>query len=137
MRCRSTDRTNEQGVNAMTEQQKKVILRLRKHGLSYADISNITGISVSTIKAHFYRHKQLDAIRCKLCGKIVPQGDSIREKHFCDSRCYGRWWRSQAERPRTVYKKECAFCGKPFKAVSKKQQKYCSRACFNAARKAG
>ena len=125
----------------MTEQQKKDILRFRDAGMSYRQISERTGISVSSIKTMVFRQKQTPArdqgIRCKWCGKIVPQPDTARVRHFCNRRCYVRWWQSTAEHPRTVYDKECAYCGKPFQSISNKKQKYCSADCYHAARKAG
>ena len=119
----------------MTEQQKKDIQRLRKYKRTYAEISEITGVSINTIKVFFHRNKQPDTIRCKFCGKNISQDDSFREKHFCDRRCYRRWWECQPGRKRTEYKKTCAICEQPFTAVSKKQQKYCSVACYQKAKK--
>ena len=122
----------------MTENQKKQIDVCRKNGLTISATADATGLSVSAIKSYCSRRNEAEQpseFHCKFCGAALMQTEKHREKHFCNQSCYFRWRYVQGDIKRTVYKKQCAHCGKTFDAVSKKEQKYCSRACFQKSRK--
>ena len=122
----------------MTERQKKQIDVCRENGLTISATADATGLSVSAIKSYCSRRNEAEQpsdFHCKLCGAALMQTEKHREKHFCNQSCYFRWRYAQGDLKRTVYEKKCAYCGKPFTAESKKEQKYCSRACFYKARK--
>ena len=127
----------------MTKKQMQQIDAGRASGQTYKEISESLGIPVSTIKSYFARAtvqpKQEPMVirKCQYCGTALEQKTVSRSARFCGNRCYRLWWEKHAARPRTVYEKVCAGCGKPFSTVSKKNQKYCSAACFYASRKAG
>ncbi|MBQ7540921.1 MAG: RNA polymerase subunit sigma-70 [Clostridia bacterium] len=124
----------------MTEKQKKQIDVCRENGLTISAIADVTGLSVSAIKSYCSRRNEAEPpsdFHCKFCGAALMQTEKHREKHFCNQSCYFRWRYAQGDIKRTVYQKKCAHCGKPFTAASKKEQKYCSCACFYAARKVG
>jgi len=121
----------------MTENQKKQIDECRDNGLTISSIADVTGLSVSAIKSYCSRRNEAEQpsdFHCKLCGAALMQTEKHREKHFCNQSCYFRWRYSQGDLKRTVYEKQCAHCGKPFTAASKKEQKYCSRSCFYKSR---
>ncbi len=121
----------------MTENQKKQINICRKNGLTISETAAATGLSVSAIKSYCSRRnnsEQPSDFHCKFCGAALMQTEKHREKHFCNQSCYFRWRYSQGNLKRTVYEKKCAYCGKAFTAASKKEQKYCSRDCFNKSR---
>ena len=121
----------------MTENQKKQIDECRDNGLTISSIADVTGLSVSAIKSYCSRRnnsEQPSDPHCKYCGAELTQMEGHRQKHFCDQSCYFRWRYAQGDLRRTVYKKKCVHCGKNFTAASKKEQKYCSHACFQQSR---
>ena len=70
---------------------------------------------------------------CKWCGKELPPSRT-KTIHFCNGHCYNLWWHANREK-RKAYHRTCLTCGKEFTVYSKKQQKYCSPACFYAERR--
>ena len=118
----------------MTEFQKNKIDECRENGMTITEIADATGISVSAIKSYLSRKNET---HCKYCGAALTQTEGYKEKQFCNQSCYFRWRYERGELKRTVYEKKCAHCGKPFTAVSKKERKYCSRACFRKSRGGG
>ena len=103
----------------MTELQKKQIETCRENGLTFAEIADVTGLSVGAVKSYFSRKTQEETVvRCRFCGAVVAQPRSRREKHFCNQSCYFRWWYIQGDLKRTVYEKVCVYCGKPFTVES-------------------
>ena len=129
----------------MNERERNNILKLRAKGLSFLAIAETLGISVGTVKTVCSRNKaaverlQQPIIEryCLECGALLENTVTGNNKRFCSKQCYYRWWQKQAKNPRTAYKKVCPNCNNTFYVKSKKTQKYCSRACFYAARKAG
>ena len=126
----------------MTLQQRNAILALRESGTSMRKIAETLGLPLNTVKSFCYRSKTTQKetehlICCNYCGSIIKQKSNSTVRHFCDRHCYIKWWHCQSGRSRTVYHKECLYCGKLFDALSKKTQRYCSIACFQASRKAG
>lgn len=115
----------------MTEFQKNKIDECREKGLTISETADVMGLSVSAIKSYLSRKNETF---CKYCGAVLTQTEGHKEKHFCNQSCYFRWRYAQGDLKRTEYKKKCAYGGKTFTAVSKKEQKYCSRACFRKSR---
>ena len=69
----------------MTELQKKQIETCRENGLTFAEIADVTGLSVGAVKSHFSRKTHEETVvRCRFCGAVVSQPKSQREKHFCN-----------------------------------------------------
>ncbi len=126
----------------MTEQQRNTIFTLRASGAAMSEIAEAVCLPVGTVKSFCSRCKaprtETSAeIHCSYCGAPVIQRSGTAVRHFCDRHCYNKWWHSHNERGRTVYHKQCLHCGRPFDALSKKAQRYCSAACYQAARKGG
>lgn len=72
-----------------------------------------------------YQREQGNTHPCPVCGKEV-----INSKTYCSQACY------EKGRPRTkTYPYTCAFCGK--QGTSSAPKKFCSKACYQAAVKAG
>ena len=120
----------------MTDQQKRQIEFCRAKGASVSTIAEMVGLPIGTVKSYCSRQKEseLPVQKCQYCGSPIMQTEGRKAKHFCNQSCYFRWRYSQGDLKRTAYKKKCAHCGKTFDAVSKKEQKYCSRDCFNKSR---
>lgn len=129
----------------MNEQERNRILALRAQGMTFLTIAEKLGISVGTVKTVCSRNKVIvEQMKqpqighcCLKCGTPLESFAAGKQKRFCSQKCYYRWWQEHAENPRKEYKKVCTNCHNTFFAMSKKSQKYCSRACFYAARKAG
>ena len=115
----------------MTENQKNQIDECRENGMTISETADATGLPLGTVKSYCRRREseQPDTV-CKYCGAPLTHTEGHKEKHFCNQSCYFRWRYAQGDLKRTEYKKKCAYCGKTFTIVSKKKQKYCSRACF-------
>lgn len=133
----------------MTDEQKETIRGLRNQGLSYRQVSDETGISVSTLKSFCRRDFGKAAIKvkaphpagsgqavCRFCGKPVIQTPGKRKREFCDDRCRSRYWvKHRSELPKKVtYTYTCAYCGKEFTVYGKRERKYCSQECYFADR---
>ncbi len=127
----------------MNSAQMQKIDALRAAGRSYREISDALHIPVSTIKSYCSRPEKPPKPKpsvskvCLYCGAALNPKSKTRPARFCNNRCYRLWWQEHSKKPRTVYEKVCAGCGKPFSVASKKTQKYCSYECFRSAGKAG
>lgn len=68
---------------------------------------------------------------CEYCGDSYRTYESWRDsKRFCSQACHHAWRRERRERT-------CAQCGRTFQARNVEvPSKYCSRLCFDAARRA-
>ena len=128
------------GADYVTELQKTDIITLRSRGLKYKEISDKTGVNISTVISYCRRNAtKLDSNRnfCGFCGKEYDVDNYHRRKGFCSDGCYYKWWLKQNDgRKRTNYKKKCANCGKAFTSLSK-HQKFCSADCYHRSRQRG
>ena len=127
----------------MTQKQKQQIAAMKKEGLTIMTIAELTGLPLGTVKSYCHRNKnEILALNttvfngcCKYCGMPITPTPGKRVKQFCDRTCYNRWWHAQSNHPRMFYKRVCAHCGKTYGTL-RKGQKYCSVACYQAARRA-
>ncbi|MDR1260537.1 MAG: RNA polymerase subunit sigma-70 [Oscillospiraceae bacterium] len=123
----------------MPRLQKDEIPRMRREGMSYAQIASVLGLSANTVKSYCQRN-DLGGVAaigagsgaCAHCGKPVNQTVGRKEKRFCSDTCRMAWWREHPERlnKKAVYKLVCAGCGKPFESYGNKNRKYCSHGCY-------
>ena len=147
----------------MTEKEKTHITTLRERGYTYKQISDETGIGLSTVKMHFNRmlaHQHPACVEitsntpvapiettnaastehdpvCLQCGEPLGKDISGRRR-FCSDRCRIRWWMEHPEQLRNAKKHQhqCPICGKMFFAY--KPAQYCSLDCYHhSRRKAG
>jgi len=76
---------------------------------------------------------------CRECGKPLVQIEGMKRRVFCSKDCRVKWWKKHPEQlnRKAVYQFTCPHCGKPFSAYGNSKRKYCSHACYIAARFGG
>lgn len=130
----------------MTNEQKMLLISLRKDGLGYKRIADRIGISENTVKSFCRRNAGVVIIQeskedscCKCCGKLIEQNPKRKEKKFCSDACRMKWWNShldQVER-KAIYEYTCPACGRKFSVYGDAKRKYCSHKCYVAHRFGG
>ena len=121
----------------MTEQDRTAIITMRENGASFSAIARTLDVPLGTVKTVCTRGQKTNTFTgtfCLNCG--TPIRNSSQGKRFCSRHCYNKWWHANHS-VRTLYHQTCPVCGQEFAVSSKKNQKYCSIACFQAGRKAG
>lgn len=127
----------------MTEHQKSEIIRMRNKGMSFSQISDITGLSRNTVKS-FCRRQNItaqsetpaeymsDKLICKQCGKELHPTPGQKIPKFCSAACRTKWWNAHPEKVnrKAIYNFTCANCGKSFTAYGNKGRKFCSHECY-------
>lgn len=132
----------------MTEEQKKQIETYRKNGYGYKQISNLTGLSLNTIKSFCRRNKLMDAdlqgssnqiICCEQCGKPVEQKEHRKRKRFCSDFCRNKWWNSHLDmvNRKANYEITCPCCKSTFVVYGNANRKFCSHKCYTEYRFGG
>lgn len=132
----------------MTNLQKERIAQMRGGGKSYAAIAAALGVSENTVKSYCRRNglgadyiadqTPSEGNACANCGKPVEQRLGTKRKRFCSDKCRLAWWSAHPEamNRKAVYSFICPTCGVVFEAYGNARRKYCSRACYGAARRA-
>ena len=127
----------------MTTQEIEKIKALQDKGYGYRKIATETGISINTVKSYIKRHPVNVVVEaavvkyCLHCGKPLTRYFANKEKRFCDAKCRMAWWnnhRSEVQQ-KTFHKKICPSCGIEFAVYGKKNQKFCSKACYGISRR--
>jgi len=130
----------------MTTAQTKRLIYLRSKGESYAKIAATLGISENTVKSYSRRNnlgadyisEQITAESdiCENCGRLLKHTRGAKRKRFCSDKCRLAWWNAHPEavNRKAMYSFVCPTCGTKFEAYGNAKRKYCSRACFSAAR---
>lgn len=124
----------------MTNAQKAIIADLQKRGFGYKKISTLTGIALSAVKSHCQRHPITpEESKCPVCGKELVQLPHKKKKTFCSDKCRLTWWKQHSEviNRKTFTTHICKHCNCSFTSYGNSARTYCSRDCFNAARKRG
>ena len=124
-------------MTVMTQGEQSAALMLIRDGAGYKRIASQLGLPVNTVKS-FCRKVAAGATHtCPNCGKPVPQKPHRKEKRFCSDRCRVEWWNHHREqiRHKSAIKVICKHCGKEFESYGKCQRVYCSRECYDAARR--
>ena len=119
----------------MTQTERDEIVRLKESGKTYKEISDITGICISTVKSVYSRTstKQNDKVYyCKQCGKKLLMIKGKREKVFCSDKCRMYFWRTHKKLMNCtkLVKIECPTCHIIFNDYEIKKRKYCCWNCF-------
>lgn len=126
----------------MTEAQKEQVRFLRCEGLGYGAIAARLDISENTVKS-FCRRNHLTGVAskepvlvCRNCGGPLPQKPKRKQRKFCSEACRRAWWKQHPEliHKAAFYPATCAHCGREFQSYGNKNRKYCSHACYIAAR---
>ena len=124
----------------MTEMQKNQILEMRSNGMGYGTIAATLSVSEGTVKSFCRRHqpiaKSLPNASCKQCGNVLQNTPGHRQKIFCSEKCRQLYWREHHEQMqcRALIRSVCPACGKSFSDYAGHNRKYCSHACYIAAR---
>ena len=127
----------------MTNGEKMLVARQRRQGLGYAEIARKLGMSVNTVKSYCQRNSikpvgkvtVLEKNTCRQCGNTLEHTPGRKKKQFCSDTCRMRWWHDHREMSKTARGAKCAACGREF--ITDRVQKYCSHACYIAARFGG
>ena len=128
----------------MTTQEIERIKELQNKGYGYRKIATETGISINTVKSYFKRHTAKNSVvetvvakTCLHCGKPLTFYFATKEKRFCSDKCRMAWWNAHRSdvQHKTFHKKICPSCGIEFAVYGKKDQTFCSRACFGISRR--
>ena len=126
----------------MTDAEKEKIRFFRMEGLGYGAIAVRLGLSENTVKSFCRRNhltgvaaKEADTV-CRHCGQSLAELPGRKGRKFCSEACRRAWWKAHPELvDRTAfYLMTCARCGKEFKSYGNQKRKYCSHACYIAAR---
>jgi endogenous inhibitor of DNA gyrase (YacG/DUF329 family) len=129
----------------MTRVQTDRIAALRAAGESYAAIADALGLSENTVKSYCRRNNigtsaapatEPECSCCRQCGKELEQTPGIKTRKFCSSQCHAAWWAAHPDHlhKKAVYRFTCPVCGTEFESYGNKGRKYCSHACYVAAR---
>mgnify|MGYP000032197955 CR=1 FL=1 len=127
----------------MTNGEKLMIAQQRRQGLGYTEIARKLGMSVNTVKSYCQRNgiKPVGKMliqsdnACRQCGSMLQHTPGRKKKQFCSDVCRMRWWHEHREMSKTARGAKCAACGREF--ITDRAQKYCSHACYIAARFGG
>lgn len=124
----------------MTAIQQEQLTLLRKQKKSYAEIAQITNMTVNTIRVYCHRHGLTDEdlkglCFCEQCGSPI-QRSSGKKKRFCSDVCRMNWWNAHQElvQRKAFYQMTCQCCGKEFLSYGNRNRKYCCRSCYIAGR---
>ena len=114
----------------MTQTERDKIVRLKESGKTYKEISDITGICVSTVKSIYSRTitKQNDKVYyCKQCGKKLVIIKGKRQKVLCSDKCRMYFWRTHKKLMNSTkfVRIECPACHIVFNDYENKKRKYC------------
>ena len=127
----------------MPNGEKMLIAQHRRQGLGFAEIARKLGMSVNTVKSYCQRNGIKPAGKtavqsgstCRQCGYTLEHTPGRKKKQFCSDACRLCWWHDHREMSKTAIGAKCAACGREF--VTDRAQKYCSHACYIAARFGG
>ncbi len=126
----------------MTDVQKEKIWYWRMEGLGYGGIAARLGLSENTVKSFCRRNdltgtaaKEASTV-CRHCGQPLAKSPGRKGRKFCCEACRRAWWKANPElvERKAFYIVTCARCGKEFESYGNKSRKYCSHACYIAAR---
>ena len=123
----------------MTQLEKQEIIKLKLAGNSYKQISELTGICISTIKSLCtrYNSKQNEIVEyCRFCGRKLSFTAGKKQKKYCSDKCRMSYWREHQCEMHSIriVKVECSVCHKEFNAYETKKRKYCCWDCYLDAR---
>ena len=133
------------GGATMTQNEKNIISRMRKQGVSYGNIAAHLGLSVNTVKSFCRRNKLQRSIEpelktqsalCPHCGEDIEKEPKRTNRKFCSEKCRREWWKTHdhSKNRRAFYSFICACCGSDFESYGNNKRKYCGHACYIKAR---
>ena len=92
---------------------------------SFCRRNNLTGVA-----------SKEPVVVCRNCGRPLPQYPKRKQRKFCSEACRRAWWKLHPEliHKAAFYPATCAHCGQKFQSYGNRKRKYCSHACYIAAR---
>ena len=133
---------NNGGVSVNDAQRQKII-QLRQAGQSFAQIADKVCLPKSTVKSFCYRHTaSADDVKqeprstvCPQCGKPLPER-RFKPRRFCSDECRAKYWAVHGDQivRRSAVDMTCPVCHRHFHDYAQRHRKYCSHACYIAAR---
>ena len=128
----------------MMDRNKQIIAHLCRQGMGHTEIARKLGLSANTVKSYCRRNGLKRTVQhiqtetnsaCRQCGSTLNHTPGRKRKQFCSNACRLRWWHDHREMSKTARGAKCAACGREF--ITDRVQKYCSHACYIAARFGG
>ena len=121
----------------MTWQEQRTVLKLLSGGAGYKKIATQLGLPVNTVKSFCRRQNGGTEQVCANCGAALVQTPHHKAKRFCSDRCRMAWWNAHQDQVnrKAVYVLTCKYCGKEFESYGNRKRVYCSRGCYDAARR--
>ena len=116
---------------------KAHIMSLRRKGYDYSTIASMTGYPKATIKSLVWRALNKQSVpKCENCGVKITNTPHKKPRRFCSDKCRFAWWNKHRDLlgGNGIIAHTCMYCGNEFENRCK-TSKYCSRECFQAARK--
>ena len=126
----------------MTDAQKEQVRYLRCEGLGYGAIATRLGISRIRSRAFAAATTSPEwlpkepVVVCRNCGRPLPQYPKRKQRKFAPRLAAahgGSCTRSLSIKPPSI-RPPCAHCGQEFQSYGNRKRKYCSHACYIAAR---
>ena len=135
----------------MTGEMKERLRRMRLSGKSYAEICASLRLKESAVRTYCSRNGLTDrelrgkqngcisGVQCQFCGAPIVQVQKQKPRKFCSDTCRMAWWAEHRDEMvrKAYYTIHCQTCGKAFNSYGNKERKYCSKACFFAAKTHG
>ncbi len=130
------------GGKTMTVDEKERIHKMRNNGSTFAQIAEVLGKSVGTIKSYCSRNNisigdiefytDEDNIHCMQCGNKLIHTPKRKAKRFCSDICRHAWWNNNRNKiiKKTAVKSACVYCDAPFESYDNENRKYCSHNCY-------
>ena len=122
----------------MTNEQKRIITRMREKLCSYAEIADALGLPFNSVKSFCFRNDLTtealtkEAKVCKNCGKPIVSKSKTKPRIFCCDACKLAWWKKHKTEHTSSFLVEvsCPTCGASFTAYKSSKRKYCSEQCY-------
>ena len=129
----------------VTELQKERTAGMRSTGTGYSQIAKALSLSVNSVKSYCQRnglgidrkdesYVTEDQNHCKQCGSNLNQIGGRKARRFCSDACRIIWWNRNRNIRKSCITFSCVNCRKPFLGNNRQSRKYCSHACYIAAR---
>jgi len=129
----------------MDDLQKQKIRNLRHQKQSYTEIASALGLPLNTIKSYCQRNglggnqiiePSKAGAFCRNCGATLVQVPGRKRRRFCSTDCRVVWWKQNPDQlqQKATYHFTCPGCGTEFSAYGNANRKYCTHACYVAAR---
>ena len=127
----------------MTSLDAVNINKLQLQGYGYRKIAAALELPVYTVKSYCQRHpvrvveEKPEEGNCRECGATLEQMQGKRKREFCSNQCRQRWWNKNKDKltRKTYHTNICPWCETEFSIYGRPMQIFCSRACYDRARR--